>query len=295
MNERSKMIDDAARERDQMLLEAHRVKNQIIEEAKQMAQQEGAKIIDMARVEINSQKELAMKEVAGVSPNSICREIEFPPNLVNAGLSILNQFSAIINHKYPNEKIHIKIEQRQNTIRFYISSADGNMIEMIEEDLNAFGRIINGEQEIETLVNDPVEIMKIKHRLELTTLELKMVRELAQTTTQRQAAFDTERNQFYGLFEKALTHGSLHSDIIKDLIHQHPNDIESTVALNKIKSELAKEKVDETLIFNSLQTVHNNSPQKAKKVGEYIISFLSSTASATLVQVIKKVFIDGHL
>lgn len=50
-------------ERDNILSEARKVKDKIIGEAKEAALAEGAKMIEKARIEINSQKAIAMADV----------------------------------------------------------------------------------------------------------------------------------------------------------------------------------------------------------------------------------------
>jgi F-type H+-transporting ATPase subunit b len=62
-NENEALLKQARVERDLILHEAKKVKDQIIGEAKEAAQTEGARMIEMARVEINSQKAIAMADV----------------------------------------------------------------------------------------------------------------------------------------------------------------------------------------------------------------------------------------
>lgn len=62
-NENDALLKQARIERDLILQEARKVKEQIIGEAKDAAQKEGARMIELARIEINSQKALAMTDV----------------------------------------------------------------------------------------------------------------------------------------------------------------------------------------------------------------------------------------
>src|ERR1700753_4173722 len=62
-NENEALLKQARAERDAILSEATKVKNQIINDAKEAAQKEGAKQIEIARIEINSQKAIAMADV----------------------------------------------------------------------------------------------------------------------------------------------------------------------------------------------------------------------------------------
>jgi len=62
-SENENLLKQARAERDAILSEARKVKEQIINEAKDAANAEGAKIMEKARIEINSQKAIAMADV----------------------------------------------------------------------------------------------------------------------------------------------------------------------------------------------------------------------------------------
>ena len=62
-NENESLLKQARAERDVILAEAKQLKDQIVGEAKTAAQTEGARMIEMARIEINNQKAIAMADV----------------------------------------------------------------------------------------------------------------------------------------------------------------------------------------------------------------------------------------
>ena len=62
-SENESLLRDARAERDIILQEARKLKDKIVGEAKEAAQQEGAKMIENARIEINMQKALAIADV----------------------------------------------------------------------------------------------------------------------------------------------------------------------------------------------------------------------------------------
>lgn len=62
-NENESLLKQARAERDLILQEAKKLKDQIITEAKEAAQKEGARQIELARIEINGQKNIAMADV----------------------------------------------------------------------------------------------------------------------------------------------------------------------------------------------------------------------------------------
>lgn len=62
-NENEQLLKQARAERDLILSEARKLKDQIVNEAKTLAQTEGARMIEQARIEINSQKAVALADV----------------------------------------------------------------------------------------------------------------------------------------------------------------------------------------------------------------------------------------
>lgn len=62
-NENEALLKEARVERDHILKEAKELKDQIVAEAKNVAQTEGAKLIEKAKIEINNQKIAALDEV----------------------------------------------------------------------------------------------------------------------------------------------------------------------------------------------------------------------------------------
>jgi F-type H+-transporting ATPase subunit b len=62
-SENETLLRDARAERDIILQEARKLKDKIVGEAKEAAQEEGAKMIEKARLEINMQKALAIADV----------------------------------------------------------------------------------------------------------------------------------------------------------------------------------------------------------------------------------------
>lgn len=59
------LMKQARAERDEILKEAKVLKDTIVNEAKTQAQQEGAKLIEKARIEIENQKKAALAELKG--------------------------------------------------------------------------------------------------------------------------------------------------------------------------------------------------------------------------------------
>jgi len=58
-----KILAEARLERDKLIKEARQMKDKIVEDAKALAQAEGQKMIEAARLSINSEKKAAIKEI----------------------------------------------------------------------------------------------------------------------------------------------------------------------------------------------------------------------------------------
>lgn len=62
-NENEQLLKEARAERDLILKEAREIKEQLLKDAKDQAQNEGNRMIEKARIEINNQKAIAMADV----------------------------------------------------------------------------------------------------------------------------------------------------------------------------------------------------------------------------------------
>ncbi len=55
----------------------------------------------------------------------IARSIEFPPGYKQAGTSILNYFGEVLEQKYPDKDVKVRIEQHGLKVTMVIESALG--------------------------------------------------------------------------------------------------------------------------------------------------------------------------
>ncbi|WP_028295490.1 F0F1 ATP synthase subunit B [Olivibacter sitiensis] len=62
-SENEQLLKKAREERDLILKEAKQIKDQMLKDAKDLAQKEGARLIENAKLEINNQKAIAISEV----------------------------------------------------------------------------------------------------------------------------------------------------------------------------------------------------------------------------------------
>ena len=92
--ENEQLLKDARAERDLILKEAKMLKDQIVAEAKTQAQTEGAKMIEKAKQEIDSQKAAALAEVKG---QVATLSIEIAEKVLRNQLEDQNKQTALVN------------------------------------------------------------------------------------------------------------------------------------------------------------------------------------------------------
>jgi len=115
-------------------------------------------------------------------PDQIIRSIEFPPEYYHSGLSILTYFNPILHSKYPDTQAKIRIEQDGLIIRMIIETPSGER-EEIEKTLYQYGLVLKGTMLPDQFLSDPMEVLGLKNRLEISALELRLTKELMEHTS----------------------------------------------------------------------------------------------------------------
>lgn len=153
----------------------------------------------------------------------IARSIEFPPEYWEAGTSILSYFSRILNVKYPDKKIKVRIEQEDLTLRMVIDNLDGER-EEIEKTLDDYALVVTGKLEAEKFLSDPLEVFRLNQKLEIAHLELRNTRQLLAFTKdnnqQRLASLEAQVKTFSRIIEKGLQSGDNAFGVMKKIIEE---------------------------------------------------------------------------
>jgi len=111
---------------------------------------------------------------SGVS--TLTRSIEFPPAYRQAAVGILGYFREVLHHKSPDIQATVRIEQEDLTVRLVILTDEGHR-ETVEQTLDAYGLVVTGHMPPETLLSDPLQLMDLKHRLEMSQMEVRFAQE----------------------------------------------------------------------------------------------------------------------
>jgi len=155
--------------------------------------------------------------------STIIRSIEFPPEYWESGSSILSYFSRVISAKYPSKKIKVRIEQEDLILRMIIYTSTGER-EAIEKTLEEYGLVVTGKMQPESLLNDPIEVMRLKNKLEIANSELRQTKMLLDYTRdnsqQRIESLEVQVNKLHSLIEKGLQSGDHVFEIMRKMAEQ---------------------------------------------------------------------------
>lgn len=188
----------------------------------------------------------------------IARSIEFPPEYKQAGMSILSYFSEILNKKYPNERVTVRIEQEDLNIKMIIETEDGQK-EKIEKELEQYGLVIAGVLSADQYCDKPLEAMALKQKLEMAAMEVKHTKELMYSERKqyenRIGSLEEFVNSFIKKTDMAATTTNIYSNA-SSVASSNVTD-ESVRNINIInKTEFSKD--DKTLLFELIETIKNN-------------------------------------
>lgn len=214
----------------------------------------------------------------------IKRVIKFEPEFKQSGVSILSYFSNIISTKYPGLDVSISIEQQGNLVTLIVELPDGSK-ELIEQELHEYGLVVLGNKSPESYLDDPLQAMMLKNKLEISALEAKQTRELLYSerahyssridSLEKQIefltkAFDSQQNQLYQSAEYIRTSSTTESEqvtlalnTIAELIENNSysscgDEISSNLSLVQQESPTVIDKINELIIKGSISGAAGN-------------------------------------
>lgn len=103
--------------------------------------------------------------------------LKFPPEYRQSGLDILNYFGTVVQQKYPNIPVKVRIEQEGATIRMVIYSAEGEL-EKVEDTLKNYALVIAGRAQPESLGLGELETIELRAELRLAHVRIENQKEL---------------------------------------------------------------------------------------------------------------------
>ncbi len=130
-----------------------------------------SKALLLARKVLNSIK------LSVPNDEKVVRKITFSPGFTQAGIGLLSYFSEIISKKYPEMEVSVSIQQNGNTVTMSITHPDGKR-EEITHTLNNYGLVLTGKLNPEDLLEDKIQVLALRHKLEITKMEVSQVKEI---------------------------------------------------------------------------------------------------------------------
>lgn len=99
------------------------------------------------------------------------RAIRFSPDHLKAGAEILGYFSVFFRSKHPDLDVNVSIIQKDNKISLIVEGPNGSK-EVIEKALDEYTQVVSEKSEVDDLLDQDDEKIKLKHKLDLTRIEL---------------------------------------------------------------------------------------------------------------------------
>lgn len=107
----------------------------------------------------------------------IFREIHFSPEHQQAGIGILSYFSTVLRQKLPESNASISIRQERDKVTLTIKYQDGTE-EKVSHLLQEYGLVVTGDISAEQFLEDPVQAIALRQKLQMAEMEVRHTREL---------------------------------------------------------------------------------------------------------------------
>ena len=240
-------------------------------------------------------------------PNSIQREILFPAEYFTSGMLLLNNFVDIIRTRYKDRSPNIKITQNGLKVNLVIE-ADGN-VEVIEETLNDYGRVLKGEISPEEFAQKEWELIKVEQALSMTRIQLQTEKRINSLLEQRyedtiernrqlvisvETLTDTLRSVFVGnqkLLSKTidLVHITLTPENTRGVLRLLDDSYVTSEIIHKIEDSMDEDQIF-VVLQNEFRRVEKKKPGFLKRIGESIIANTAASPVADkLIQIINSI------
>lgn len=206
----------------------------------------------------------------------ILREIRFSPEHQQAGIAILSYFSVILRQKLPSIIASVSIRQDIDKVVLVISYPDGTE-EEVAQALADYGMVVRGELLPESFLGDPLQVIALKQKLEIVSMELRLAKELhAVERATNDARFKTLESEVTYLREQLANQLQLGSGVSQQLL-EILRDVTQIPAANSMEPLLAKLidailKRDEDELRIRLNDLKEKSPNMLNRLNEFILT-----------------------
>ncbi len=205
----------------------------------------------------------------------IRRTIEFKPEQTQAGLSILSYFSKVVKQKYPKSEVKVKIAQDNDLVSMEIRTTEGE-IEKVQHTLDQYGQVVLGRITPESFLSDPLHVMELKNKLELSAMELRMTKELYENTKSLQhdriKSLEDQVSQLHALVGSGVSQSSELHSLSRALIRISSKDSEIEKAVSVLIERISRGTYSEEdkLANNAISTIANRYPRLLEHIRDII-------------------------
>lgn len=222
----------------------------------------------------------------GIRPGSadglarIIREITFPPEYQQAGLSILNYFSTVLHEKYPGMPVTVSIQQHPDKVTLIITLPDGTQ-EEVSKTLSDYGLVVTGNMTPKELLGDDIRALGLQQKLELAQMEVRQTRELLriqdQYASKRVESLESEVKNLYTLLGREFTsrenlQASLMAFVSK-LAFGHVGD-QASALVKSLATAVAERNEERTRIV--LEDIQSSEPALFTRLNDFFLNAATS-------------------
>ncbi|OPX44464.1 pentapeptide repeat protein [Ruminiclostridium hungatei] len=228
--------------------------------------------------------------------NRIIKSIVFLPEHKQAGIAILEYFSEVLRQKYPYMEVKITIEQLDKKVRMIIDPPEGEQ-EIIERTLEEYGMVISGKMKPEEFLENPMEVLRLKNKLEIAEMELRQERRIFQLTENhygnRILSLENEITNLYGIIGQAFGNSKETNNIMKTLVEKYHDSEIALSALNLIEEKIETGISDEDAekIYKLLYDAREKKPGIITDLKTFIIGSMSGATGNMVADIIPKLLL----
>lgn len=204
----------------------------------------------------------------------IVREIKFPPEYQQAGLSILNYFSSVLEDRYPAVAVGISIQQYQDKVTLLITLPDGSQ-EVVEKVLTEYGLVVAGKMSPHDFLPDQMRALALQQKLELAQMEVRQTRDLLRLqekySSSRIESLEQDVKRLYSLLGQELSSKSeLQKGFIELALHSQNDKLHPQLSLLLEKLSGAIDSRDEQHTKVLLEDIREADPDVFSRISMYL-------------------------
>lgn len=200
----------------------------------------------------------------------IQRTITFEPHQVQAGVGLLSYFSEILKQKISTFDSKVTIEQDGEKVRLLIKSKAGS-VDMIETLLNDYGLVLNGQLAPEKFMDNEVQLLSLRNKLDMSAIEVKHQKDILALTTSsynlRIESLEDQLKHLKAVLSKSIISNKVAQSHVSSLIEKFTNGsvVESRLIELAEKIDNGLSNSDKKEFESTLTAINKKNPKLAQE------------------------------